>query len=62
MTIQELKDWQKKMYEAVRDDGVNLTQWEQEFIESISGRIDSGWLLSEETERVLDRIYTERVP
>lgn len=62
MNLQEQKAWQKKMYEAVLNDGVNLTQWEDEFIESISGRINSDFVLSEGQEKILDRIYTERVP
>lgn len=62
MNIQERKQWQKTMYEAIRDNGVNLTQWEDEFIESISGKIDSAFLISEGQEKILDRIYTNRVP
>lgn len=62
MNLQDQKAWQKVMYEAVRNDGVNLTHWEEEFIESISGRVESGFILSDATQKILDRIYIERVP
>lgn len=42
--------------------GVNLTVWEEDFIESIGPRLKGGTPLSEKQAEILERIYTQRVP
>ena len=40
--------------------GVNLTPWEQEFMESITDQWERTGTLSDRQQEILERIYTER--
>jgi hypothetical protein len=43
--------------------GVNLTTWEQEFVEDLESRFRAGGhLSSRKQEIILERIYAERTP
>lgn len=48
--------------EAVETDGVNLTAWETDFIESLREQVDRGRTLSERQAEILERIYAEKTP
>ena len=51
--------------EAIEIDGVNLTAWEEEFIESIQDKIakyGDDTNLSDRQIEVIERIYSQRVP
>lgn len=48
--------------EAVNDDGVNLTSWEEEFMRDITKKWAKRRVLSDKEQDVLERIYTDRVP
>lgn len=43
--------------QAVRDDDVDLTSWEAEFIESIRANLEAGIYLTEKQDSVLVRIW-----
>jgi hypothetical protein len=43
-------------------DGENLTDWEIEFLESLSNQLDRNGQLSPRQEEILDRIYTNKCP
>jgi len=49
-------DW----IEAIEREGVNLTVWETDFIESIRLQREAGRLLSPAQAEVLERIYATR--
>lgn len=51
----------QSMIEKVNEEGVNLTAWEKQFMESITDYFDRGGTLSESQIEHLERIYTERV-
>lgn len=53
-----LKDW----IEQVNDNGVNLSKWEKDFMESITEQWDNRQFLSDKQEEILERIYTDKVP
>ena len=55
---QDHQDW----LDAIESKGVNLTVWEEEFIESIATKISAGRSLTENQADVLERIYSQRVP
>lgn len=42
---------------AVGDDGLELSEWEQDFLDSISLRAQSGQPLSEKQDAVLERLW-----
>jgi len=51
--------------EATIKNGVNLTTWEQEFIESMETKIEmygDRTIFSKNMAEQIERIYTERVP
>ncbi len=47
---------------AVNDEGRKLTDWEVQFMESITEQFDNSGSLNEKQEEILERIYTEKVP
>lgn len=51
-----LRDW----IERVNDEGKNLSQWELEFMESITDQFDRTRSLSPSQEEHLERIYATR--
>ena len=49
--------------DAIESDGVNLSAWEQEFIENLRDRFERGWTtLTEKQAEILERIYCDRTP
>ena len=48
--------------EKIEREGVNLTVWEEDFIESVSDQMQAGGLLTDNQGETLERIYTERTP
>jgi len=53
-----IRDWIIK----VNDEGVNLSDWERQFMESITDQFDRKLWISDRQEEILERIYTEKVP
>jgi hypothetical protein len=53
--------WREWM-DAIKQRGVNLTTWEEDFIESIDLQIEGGRVPSEKQAAIIERIYTDRVP
>jgi hypothetical protein len=54
-------DWDKWI-EAILTDGVNLSTWETDFVESIEIQRKSGRQLSDKQAEILERIYAEKTP
>jgi len=48
--------------DQIKTHGVNLTVWEEDFVESIEGQIRNGRTLSERQAEILERIYAQRTP
>lgn len=46
----------------VNDHGRGLTDWEQNFMESITEQFDERGTLSERQQEILERIYGEKTP
>ena len=42
--------------------GVNLTTWEEDFVESVRSAVNRGLILSEKQIAIIERIYTEKTP
>ncbi len=57
--------YDKKVYEqwidAVNDEGRDLSDWEKNFMESVTDQFISRGSLSEKQVEILERIYTEKV-
>lgn len=47
---------------AVNEEGVNLTKWEEDFMESITEQFKVRQSISDKQEEILERIYTDKVP
>ena len=56
------RDDQNTMLEAIEHQGVNLTTWEEEFVESLRSQFDAGRDLTERQLETLERIYAQRTP
>lgn len=52
----------KQWVEHIQQHGVGLTEWEDEFIDSVAGQIDAGRYLSETQGERIEDIYTKRTP
>lgn len=61
MSDPDLDQWDDWL-EAVEQDGVNLTTWEQDFVESLRTQRQSGRRLSDKQAEILERIYAEKTP
>jgi hypothetical protein len=57
-TKSELTD----MIQRSIDEGRNLTNWENSFLESLSDQLTRTGSLSEKQEEILERIYCDKVP
>lgn len=58
-----LKQWIAAVWiAAVNDEGRKLTDWEVQFMESITEQFDNSGSLNEKQEEILERIYAEKVP
>lgn len=55
------EDWDVAL-EAIERTGVNLTPWEETFIESLRMQFDSGRDFTEKQVEMLERIYAEKTP
>lgn len=53
---------QNTMLEAIEHQGVNLTVWEEGFVESLRTHFDAGGVLSDRQLETLERVYAERTP
>jgi hypothetical protein len=51
-----LKEWVEKL----QQEGKNLTSWEEDFIESVSERLNMSLSLSEKQEEILERLYADK--
>ena len=60
--MHQSKEVLKQWITAVNDEGRKLTDWEVQFMESITEQFDNSGSLSEKQEEILERIYTEKVP
>jgi hypothetical protein len=54
-------EWDRWL-DAIISRGVNLTTWEEEFVESVERQRELGRMLSEKQAEILERIYSERTP
>lgn len=48
-------------WETIETQGVNLTVWEEEFIENVGPILKTGGTLTERQAQTLEDIYTKRV-
>ena len=60
------RQWDEKTLRDLIDRSLNesrnLTDWEKQFLESISDQLDRRGCISDKQAEILDRIYTEKVP
>lgn len=48
--------------DKILDEGVNLTKWEEDFVQSLDEQRGNGRRLSERQAEILERIYAEKTP
>jgi len=46
----------------INEHGINLTKWEEDFMESITDQFAVRNSLSDKQEEILERIYTDKTP
>lgn len=59
--MHQSKEVLKQWITAVNDEGRKLTDWEVQFMESITEQFDNSGGLSEKQEEILEKIYVEKV-
>lgn len=60
LSAADRRELQEHWLETIEHEGVNLTTWEEDFIESIRSRMDAGQELSERQAETLEAIYAKR--
>jgi hypothetical protein len=55
------EDWDHWL-EVIQFDGVNLSKWEEDFIDSLVVQREEGRRLSDRQAQILERIYSDRTP
>jgi hypothetical protein len=48
--------------EQIQIHGLNLTTWEEDFVESVAAQVKAGHPVSERQAEIIERIYAERTP
>jgi hypothetical protein len=56
------KDIIRQMFQALENPHKDLTEWEENFLESISDQFEKRGTLSDKQFEILDRIYAEKTP
>ena len=51
-----IADW----FKSIEETGVNLTKWEQDFVESVKEQFEKKGSLSEKQQEILERIYADK--
>ena len=59
--MKQTKEVLKHWITSVNDEGRSLTDWEVQFMESITEQFDNSGGLSEKQEEILEKIYVEKV-
>jgi len=62
LTKEAARDMYIKWAESCRKDGVGLTEWEKEYIDSILHQMGNGSFLSPKQINILENIYAEKTP
>lgn len=57
----KLETW-KKWRDEIMSKGVNLTPWEEDFVESVSELLDGDRMLTDAQAYHLEKIYAQRTP
>jgi hypothetical protein len=52
-----VRDW----IDRINDEGVNLTEWEIQYMESVTDQFDRRGSISDKQEEIVERIYVEKV-
>lgn len=47
---------------SINEDGINLSKWEEDFMESITEQFERSKRVSDKQEEIIERIYTDKVP
>ena len=47
---------------TVNDEGRGLTEWELDFMDSLTEQMEDSTFISERQEEVLERLYSEKTP
>ena len=55
-------DIHKEWVQALKDEGRELTSWEEGFVSSIDDKLDRGVQLSDREIEILERIYADKTP
>lgn len=53
-----IEDWINR----INEEGVNLSKWEEDFVDSITDQWNARKSISAKQEDILERIYTDKVP
>lgn len=46
----------------INNNGINLSKWETDFMESITEQFEKYKRISDKQEEIIERIYTDKVP
>lgn len=47
---------------TINDEGINLSKWEQDFMESITEQWERRRSVSDKQEEIIERIYADKTP
>lgn len=56
--VEIVRDW----IDRINDEGLNLSDWEKQFMESVTDQFGRKSSISDKQEEIVERIYTDKVP
>lgn len=56
------KEQLKRFVSELQESDLELSKWEEGFLESVADKLSKGWTLSDRQIEILERLYAEKTP
>lgn len=56
------KEQLKRFVSELQEAGLELSKWEEGFLESVADKLSKNWTLSERQIEILERLYADKTP
>lgn len=56
------KEQLARFVSELKESDLELSKWEESFLDSVGGKLSKGWTLSDRQIEILERLYAEKTP
>ena len=56
------KEQLTRFVSELKESDLELSKWEESFLDSVGGKLSKGWTLSDRQIEILERLYAEKTP